>query len=138
MAGTQAAVDGVYQHCCAEGQLGRTESLNDQRQKLQLVDLSHGMPQDKARLALSAEPVRVVRMILSQSIVVIAIGVVAGVPLALIAARALAAQLYGVAPWHPAPFAVAALVLLAAGLLASILPSRTASRFDPLIAIRSD
>ena len=68
----------------------------------------------------------------------IAIGVIAGVPLALIAARALAAQLYGVEPWHPAPLAVAALVLLAAGLLASFLTSRTAARFDPLAAIRSD
>jgi predicted permease len=90
------------------------------------------------RLALGAAPLRVVRMILRQSIVVIAIGVIAGVPVALIAARALGTQLYGVTPWHPAPFAVAALVLLAAGLLASFLPSRAASRFDPLVAIRSD
>jgi ABC-type antimicrobial peptide transport system permease subunit len=90
------------------------------------------------RMALGADARRVVSMVLGQSFAVVAIGVIAGVPLALLAARALASQLYGLPPWHPAPFAGAALVLLVVGMLASLLPSRTAARVDPLTAIRAD
>jgi hypothetical protein len=90
------------------------------------------------RIALGAAPRRVVRMVLGQSFVVVAIGVVGGLPLALAAGRALAAQLYGVTPWHPAPLATAALVLIVTGMLASFLPSRTASRVDPMSCMRAD
>jgi predicted permease len=90
------------------------------------------------RMALGADPGRVVRMILRQSFLVVAIGVVIGVPMALLAGRALASQLYGLSPFHPGPLAAAALVLLMVGMIASLLPSRNAARVDPLIAIRSD
>jgi ABC-type antimicrobial peptide transport system permease subunit len=81
---------------------------------------------------------RVVQMVPDQSFAVITIGVFIGVPLALCAAQGLASQLYGVSPWHPVPLAVAALVLLLVGMIASFLPSRTAARVDPLVAIRTD
>jgi ABC-type antimicrobial peptide transport system permease subunit len=59
-------------------------------------------------------------------------------PVALFAARAMGSLLYGLPPWHPAPPAGAALILLAVGVLASLLPSRNAARVDPLVAIRSE
>ncbi|MGH8435079.1 MAG: ADOP family duplicated permease [Pseudomonas sp.] len=90
------------------------------------------------RIALGADATRVVQMVLRQSLVVVVIGVVFGVPLALAAARGMAALLYGVPPWHPAPLAGAALLLLVVGMLASLLPSRNAARVDPMVAIRSD
>ena len=90
------------------------------------------------RMALGADARKVVRMVMRQSIVVVAVGVALGVPLALAAAAALRSLLYGVQPFAPMPFVVAAVVLVAVGVAAAILPSRTASRVDPIVAIRAE
>jgi ABC-type antimicrobial peptide transport system permease subunit len=90
------------------------------------------------RIALGADRTRVVRMVLRQSILLVIAGVVLGIPLTLMASKALAALLYGVGAWNPAPILVAGLVLAAVGTLASLLPARRAARVDPLIAIRAD
>ena len=50
----------------------------------------------------------------------------------------LQALLYGVEPFAPAPFVIAVLVLVGAGIVATLLPSRNASRVDPLVALRSE
>ncbi len=90
------------------------------------------------RMALGANGRRVVRMVLQQTFGVIAIGIVVGVPLALVAAKALASLLYGTSPWNATPLASAALVLIGVGTAASVLPARRASRVDPLIALRAE
>jgi hypothetical protein len=56
-----------------------------------------------------------------------------GVPFALVASSGLQALLYGVKPFAPEPFAIAVLVLVGAGIVATLLPSRNASRVDPLV-----
>ena len=90
------------------------------------------------RMALGADRTKVVRMVMRQSLVVVAAGVAIGVPLALGASSALRALLYGVSPFATAPFMMAIIVLVAAGLVATLLPSRHASRVDPLVALRSE
>jgi predicted permease len=90
------------------------------------------------RMALGAARPHVIRMVMGQSLIVVTTGIAAGVPLALAAASGLTALLYGVQPFAPAPFAIGAIVLVGAGLVAAFLPSRSASRVDPLIAIRSE
>jgi putative ABC transport system permease protein len=90
------------------------------------------------RMALGADRARVVRMVLGQSLAVAAAGVIMGVPLALAAAKALEALLYGVAPFAPAQLALAVGVLIAVGLVATLVPSRNAARVDPLIAMRAE
>jgi predicted permease len=90
------------------------------------------------RMALGAPRSRVVRMVLGQALVVVALGVVAGVPFALAGARSLRALLYGVTPFDPMPPASGAIVLAIVGLLAALIPSRNAARVDPLVAIRCD
>jgi len=89
------------------------------------------------RMALGANRANVVGLVLRQSLLVVAIGIVAGVPLALAASSGLRALLYGVTPFAPAPFLTAALVLVGAGIVAALLPSH-ASLVDPLTAIRSE
>jgi putative ABC transport system permease protein len=57
---------------------------------------------------------------------------------AFFAARAIAAQLYGVKPVDPVTYAVACVALFALTLLASYVPARRAARVDPLLALRAD
>ena len=90
------------------------------------------------RIALGADRNRVVGMVIRQSLLVVIIGALLGVPLSLAAAKSMGALLYGITPWHPMPLAIATLVLIATGVLASLLPSRNAARVDPLIAMRAE
>ncbi|HSL68855.1 MAG TPA: ABC transporter permease, partial [Longimicrobiales bacterium] len=88
------------------------------------------------RMALGARRGAVLWLVLRQSLVLMAIGVVLGIPLALTAARALGTQLFGVRPFDPLVLSVALLVLGSTGLLASILPARRATQVDPITALR--
>ncbi|HKS05374.1 MAG TPA: ADOP family duplicated permease [Gemmatimonadaceae bacterium] len=90
------------------------------------------------RMALGASQTQVIRMVLGQALALVAIGVAVGVPLAFVGARSLRALLYGVTPFDPLPLAIGAAVLVAVGTIASLVPSRSAARVDPLIAIRAD
>ena len=90
------------------------------------------------RMALGADRPDIMRMVLRQSLVVVAAGVALGVPLALAAMSGLRALLYGVSPFAVSPFLIAVIVLVGAGVVATLLPSRSAARVDPLIAIRTE
>ncbi|MGH9655626.1 MAG: FtsX-like permease family protein, partial [Bryobacteraceae bacterium] len=88
------------------------------------------------RMALGASRTAVVWMILRESLLLIAIGIAIGLPLALAAARLIQSTLYGVSFFSPAIFVIAILVLVGAAMLAAFLPARRASRIDPLTALR--
>jgi putative ABC transport system permease protein len=90
------------------------------------------------RIALGAQRVHVVRLILRQGLVWAVLGIGAGVAIALMATRLLESLLYGVAATDPWTFAGVAMLLLAAGALASWLPARRAAEIDPLIALREE
>jgi predicted permease len=88
------------------------------------------------RLALGARPQQVVRLVLREGLRVGAVGLAAGILAAIVTTRLLASWLYGVHSLDIWSFTAAALLLLAAALLASYLPSRRASRVDPMVALR--
>jgi predicted permease len=90
------------------------------------------------RVALGAEPARVVRMIMRQGALLAIAGGIVGVVLGAVAARALAHTLYGVSAREPVVYAAAALVLVVAAAAASYGPARRASAVDPMVALRSD
>jgi len=90
------------------------------------------------RMALGAQRSDVVRMVIRQALVVVAIGVAVGVPFGLAGARSLRALLYGITPFNPLPLATGAAVLALVGTLAALIPSRNAARVDPLAAIRCE
>jgi ABC-type lipoprotein release transport system permease subunit len=90
------------------------------------------------RMALGADRQNVVRLVMGQSMVIVTIGVALGVPLAMAAAAALRSLLYGVQPFAPTPFVIAGLVLVAAGIVAALVPSRNASRVDPIVVIKAE
>jgi putative ABC transport system permease protein len=90
------------------------------------------------RMALGADGGRLLRMVLAQTLRLIATGVVVGALIAIAGARILTGLLYGLSPTDPGTLTAAAAVLLAAGLLAALLPARQVLHVDPMISLRSE
>jgi predicted permease len=90
------------------------------------------------RLALGAQPPRVVAMVLANGLRLVAVGIVLGVPAAWLASRSIEAMLFGLAPTDPPTIAGAIVTLIVAAQLAAYLPARRAARVDPLVALRHE
>jgi putative ABC transport system permease protein len=90
------------------------------------------------RIALGSSVGRVVRLIVSRGLGVVAMGVVAGTALALWATRWVAGLLFSQSPHDPLVYAGVALLLLGVSLVASLLPAWRAARVDPNVALRLD
>jgi ABC-type antimicrobial peptide transport system permease subunit len=90
------------------------------------------------RVALGADRSRIVRLVLREAALLLAIGAVVGVGLALWAGRAASALLYGLKPTDPATFAGAIALLSAVALIASYGPARRAARVEPMQALREE
>lgn len=90
------------------------------------------------RIALGATPKAVLSNVVGQGARMLVLGSVIGLVLALLASKMMASQLYGVAAFDPAIFAVTPLILLGAGLVAAYLPARRATGVDPLKAIQAE
>lgn len=88
------------------------------------------------RMALGAGERSVSLLVLRQGMTVVASGVVTGMVLALLLGRVLSRFLYGVSGSDPVSLAGAAFALLAVAFVACYLPARSASRIDPLVALR--
>ena len=87
------------------------------------------------RMALGATAQDVVVLIAVQGLRLVIVGIVVGLGVAILATRLLREALVGVTPTDPATFASVVIVLVAAGLLASIIPARRATRVDPTRAL---
>ncbi len=90
------------------------------------------------RMALGALPASILREVLSESLVVVALGLAAGLPAALACGRLVSSQLYGVKVEDPVLIGSAAFVLITAASAASFLPARRAALLDPLTALREE
>jgi putative ABC transport system permease protein len=90
------------------------------------------------RMALGADPRRILRMVLVQGASLLAIGMTLGAALGLLLATQLTQLLFHVQPWDAPVFATTFLVLGIAGLAASLVPARRAAAVDPLTALRSE
>ncbi|HEX4231456.1 MAG TPA: ABC transporter permease [Bryobacteraceae bacterium] len=88
------------------------------------------------RLAVGAQQSDIRGLFLRETLLVVAAGLVLGLPLAFLATRSLNAMLYGVQPGDVTTLAVAAATIVIVGLLATLLPMRKASRIDPMQALR--
>jgi len=88
------------------------------------------------RIALGANRVRVARMVLGESLVLVAIGIGVGLAGALAAGRLIATVLYGLAPSDPLTITATVSLIVAVATLAAYLPARRASRIDPMVALR--
>jgi len=101
-------------------------------------NVAHRTGEIGIRIALGAERSRVVFMILREVFVLAAAGLAIGIVTALATSRFLASFLYGIKPNDGLTFMMASLVLVATALLAGYVPSRRASRIDPMAALRHE
>ena len=88
------------------------------------------------RLALGAHSTDIRGLVLRQSALPVALGVVAGLPLAAAVAPLLSGLLFGVRPSDPLTYAAISLVLATVGVLACYIPARRAMRVDPMVALK--
>src|ERR1035438_9247901 len=90
------------------------------------------------RVALGATPGRLLRQVLKEAGVRIAIAIPLGWALAWAARHAMEQMLYGIAPDDPWTFALAAAVVVAVGVVAVLPPAVRAARIDPMAALRHE
>jgi predicted permease len=87
------------------------------------------------RMALGAQRHDVLRLVMRESMLLVVIGVGAGLAIALFAGRFVATLLYGVPPTDALALALAILVMIAVSAVAGYIPARRASRVDPMVAL---
>jgi predicted permease len=90
------------------------------------------------RLALGAQPGRVLAMFVRRGLALAVTGIAIGLAGALALSRYLATVLYGVGPADAATLAGVAAILVAAAAVASWLPARRAARVDPAVTLRAE
>ena len=90
------------------------------------------------RLALGADPSRLVRRVLSDGVRIAIIGGVLGILAARAGARVLRALVYGVETTDLVSFAIASIVLLLVVVFGTWIPARRASKTDPALALQAD
>ena len=90
------------------------------------------------RLALGAQLSDVLSLVLSHGLKLTAIGAALGLFGAYLATRAITSVLYGVSATDPLTFGLVSLLLIGVALVACYVPSRRATKVDPLIALRSE
>jgi ABC-type antimicrobial peptide transport system permease subunit len=88
-------------------------------------------------MALGARRGDVVRGVVKESLTLVGIGALLGIPAAWGASRLIASFLLGVGAGDPIAYLVATAVLAAVTLIASWLPAQRASRVDPIVAFKT-
>ena len=88
------------------------------------------------RMALGASGGNTVAMIVRNSVTMVAVGGVIGLVAATLLARSMEGILFGVEPFDVPSFTLAAITLLIAGVVASLLPALRTTRVDPVVALR--
>jgi len=95
-------------------------------------------PELGIRLALGAKPSDLLRLVVSHHLGIIGAGGAAGLAAALVLARLLRSQLFGVAPSDPWSFAASLAILGAVGLAACAVPARQVTKIEPVEALRAE
>jgi len=87
------------------------------------------------RLALGARPSRVLGMVMSRALRMVAAGIAIGLPVALLSSRLLQGLIFGLAPTDMFTIATSVALLVIVGIAAAALPARRAATLDPVRAV---
>jgi ABC-type antimicrobial peptide transport system permease subunit len=90
------------------------------------------------RMALGAQTMDVLRLVVTQGMKPVIIGLAAGLVAALALGRLLTSQLYQISAHNPLVLTATVLILGAAALFACLLPARRAALIDPIQALRTE
>jgi predicted permease len=90
------------------------------------------------RMALGATRGRVLRMVVSEGLLLVVLGLAFGAGSAPVLTRPMADLLFGVKATDPVTYLTVALLMLAVAATACFIPSRRAASVDPLVALRSE
>jgi ABC-type antimicrobial peptide transport system permease subunit len=95
-------------------------------------------PELGLRMALGADRGTLRWMVLKQSLVLVAAGLVIGVPAAIAGSRFVSSLLFEISPTSPLALTGAGLIMVTVSLLAAFIPAHRASRVDPMVALRAE
>ncbi len=90
------------------------------------------------RMALGAQRASVIRMVLREALVPLAVGLAISVPTALATSKLVQSFLFDMKSNDPQALSGATAILVAAAILAAYVPARKASRIDPMLALRHE
>jgi predicted permease len=88
------------------------------------------------RMALGAQRIQVLRMVLEEAMKLVLIGILVGIPVTLLVTRVFNSMLFGLSSADPLAMVVAITVLGAIAMLAGLIPARRATQVDPMVALR--
>jgi predicted permease len=88
------------------------------------------------RIALGAQPEKVLKLVLRQGIALTMVGAAVGIGAALVVTRYLASMLFNVRASDPLTMSAVAVLLALVALAACYIPARRAMRVDPMVALR--
>jgi ABC-type antimicrobial peptide transport system permease subunit len=100
--------------------------------------ISYSVTQPGILMALGATTSQVQRSIIVKTLRLALIGIAAGAIASLLVSRAIAALLFNTAPTDPITFAAMVLLIGTVALLAGYIPARSASRINPMVALRNN
>jgi putative ABC transport system permease protein len=88
------------------------------------------------RMALGADRTGILQMVLRTAFLQAGIGLLIGLPAAILGGHLMASHLYGVQPWDPPVLLGTTVILALAALLAAIIPAQRAAGIEPMVALR--
>jgi predicted permease len=89
-----------------------------------------------SRMALGAQRQNVLWLILRESLLLVCVGVLIGVPVVFAVGKWISSLLFGVTAADPLAIALAAVLMFLVGIVACYVPARRAMRVDPIVALR--
>jgi putative ABC transport system permease protein len=100
--------------------------------------VSQRTPEFGVRIALGARAADILRLVFARGAILVAVGLMLGVPGAFALTRFMRSLLYGVGEHDPVTFVAVPALLCVAATLATYLPARRATKVDPLTALRAE
>jgi len=94
-------------------------------------------PEIGIRIALGADPARVLWLVVRDGVITVAIGLAVGFAIALVSTRLIARLLYAISPTDGVTYAAVAITLLTIAVCACLVPARRALHVDPARALRA-
>jgi putative ABC transport system permease protein len=90
------------------------------------------------RLALGADRSDILRLVMGRSLKLVGTGTALGLVAAVATTRVLSSFLFGISSHDPVTFSIVTLLLVLVALLATLLPARSSSKVDPIVALRCE